>query len=154
MSFDARLIELGIELPAPRPAGGAYSPVVMDGNVAYVSGLIAIEDNQAVYTGVVGEDLDVEDAKRSARVACLRSLGTLSQAAGGLDGVQRILKVMGYVRAAPSFTDLPKVLDGASELLIDIFGEAGRSARSTVGVVALPRGASVEVDMVVRLDRT
>jgi enamine deaminase RidA (YjgF/YER057c/UK114 family) len=146
-----RLSELGLELPLPRPAGGAYSPVVIDQGLAYVSGLIAIEDDQAVYTGVLGQDLDVEDGRRSARIACLRSLGTLAQAIGGLDEVHQIVKVTGYVRAAPTFTDLPKVLDGASTLLIDLFGEAGRSARSTVGVAALPRGASVEVEMVVRL---
>jgi enamine deaminase RidA (YjgF/YER057c/UK114 family) len=146
-----RLGELGLELPQPRPAGGAYSPVVIDRGLAYVSGLIAIEDDRAVYTGILGQGLDIEDGQKSARVACLRSLGTLAQAIGGLDQVQRIIKVTGYVRADPSFTDLPKVLDGASILLIDLFGEAGRSARTTVGVAALPRGASVEVDMVVRL---
>jgi enamine deaminase RidA (YjgF/YER057c/UK114 family) len=146
-----RLGELGLELPQPRPAGGAYSPVVIDGGLAYVSGLIAIEDDAAVYTGILGQDLDIEDGQQSARIACLRSLGTLAQAIGGLDHVQRIVKVTGYVRALPTFTDLPKVLDGASTLLIDLFGEAGRSARTTVGVAALPRGASVEVDMIVRL---
>lgn len=151
MSVADRLAELGLELPDPRAPAGAYTPVVVDGDLAYVSGLVAIENGQVAYVGTVGSDLDVAAGRLSARSACLRSLGTLSHSIGGLDRVERVLKVTGYVRAVPSLTDLPAVLDGASELLIEVFGEPGRSARTTVGVVALPRGASVELDMVVRL---
>ena len=154
MSIAERLAELGLELAEPRPAAGAYSPVLIDGDLAYLSGLVAIENGQNAYLGTLGADLDLEAGRRSARSACLRSLGTLSHAIGGLDGVERVLKVTGYVRAVPEFTDLPPVMDGASDLLIEVFGEAGRSARTTVGVTALPRGASVELDMVVRLRRT
>lgn len=148
---ERRLEELGIELPAPRPPAGAYTPVVIDGAVAYTSGLIAIADGEPAFPGRLGAELTVAEGQQSARGACLRSLGTLSVALGGLDRVERILKVTGYVRAVPEFTELPPVLDGASELLIEVFGEAGRSARTTVGVAALPRGASVELDLVVRL---
>jgi enamine deaminase RidA (YjgF/YER057c/UK114 family) len=151
MSISDRLEELGVELPAPRPPAGAYAPVVIDAGVAYVSGLVAIENGEIAYAGVVGADLTVEDGQRSARGACIRSLGALSHALGDLEGIDRILKVVGYVRAVPTFGNLPAVLDGASELLIAVFGESGRSARTTVGVTALPREASVEIDMVVRL---
>lgn len=150
-SIDKRLAELGIELPEPRPPAGAYSPVVISGDLAFTSGLVAFENGVMAYTGQVGADLDVQAGKRSARGACLLSLGTLAKGVGGLDRVEQILKVTGYVRATPDFGDLPAVLDGASELLIEIFGEDGRSARSTVGVAALPKGASVELDLVVKL---
>jgi enamine deaminase RidA (YjgF/YER057c/UK114 family) len=150
-SPSARLAELGIELPSPRPPAGAYSPVVVDGDIAYTSGLVAVEGDQIAYIGQLGATLDVAEGKKSARGAALLSLGTLATNVGGLDRVQQVLKVTGYVRAVPDFGDLPAVMDGASELLIDLFGESGRSARSTVGVAALPRGASVEMDMVVRL---
>ena len=148
---DDRLKALGLELPAPRPPAGAYTPVVIDGDIAYTSGVIAIENNEPASVGQLGAGLTVEDGKQSARGACLRSLGALAVAIGGLERVERVLKVTGYVRSVPEFVDLPPVLDGASELLIEVFGEAGRSARTTVGVAALPRGASVELDMVVRL---
>jgi enamine deaminase RidA (YjgF/YER057c/UK114 family) len=146
-----RLKELHIELPPPRPPAGAYAPVAMDGDVAYISGVVAIENGEIAYPGSLGSDVTVEDGKRSARGACLRSLSALAHAIGDLDRVDHIVKVVGYVRADPTFSNLPAVLDGASELLIDVFGEAGRSARTTVGVAALPRGASVEIEMIVRL---
>lgn len=151
MRVEERLKELGIDLPAPRPPAGAYSPVVIDGGVAYTSGVIAIDGDGPAVPGILGAGVGVEEGRRSARGACLRALGTLSVALDGLDRVERVLKLTGYVRAAPDFTDLPPVLDGASELLIEVFGEAGRGARTTVGVAALPRGASVELDLVVRL---
>ena len=150
-AVEDRLNELGLSLPAPRPPAGAYAPVVIDGSLAYVSGVVAIEEGKIAFPGVVGEDVDLEDAKRSARGACLRSLSALAHAVGDLDRIERIVKVVGFVRSASLFEELPGVLDGASELLIDLFGEPGRSARSTVGVSALPRGASVEIEMIVRL---
>jgi enamine deaminase RidA (YjgF/YER057c/UK114 family) len=150
-AIDERLRELGIELAAPRPPAGAYAPVVTDGGLAYVSGVVAIENGEIAYAGIVGSELSLEDARLSARGACLRSLSALAGAVGDLDRVERIVKVVGFVRADPAFEDLPAVLDGASELLIEVFGEAGRSARSTVGVAALPRKASVEIEMIVRL---
>jgi len=151
MSIADRLKELGLDLPEARPPAGAYAPLVIDADVAYLSGVVAIENGEIAYAGILGADLSVEEGKRSARGACLRSLGALSHALGGLERVDRIVKVVGFVRAVPTFVDLPAVLDGASELLIDVFGEPGRSARTTVGVAALPRGASVEIEMIVRL---
>jgi enamine deaminase RidA (YjgF/YER057c/UK114 family) len=149
--IEDRLRELGLTLPAQRPPAGAYAPVVIDGDLAYVSGVVAIENGEIAHRGIVGDGIDVEEARLSARGACLRSLSALAGALGDLDRVARIVKVVGFVRAVPSFGDLPTVLDGASELLIEVLGEAGRSARSTVGVAALPAGASVEIEMIVRL---
>lgn len=150
-AVEDRLEGLGLTLPEPRPPAGLYSPVVVDGDLAFTSGLVAIENDAIAYVGTLGADLTIEEGQRSARGACLLALGTLGQAIGGLDRVERVLKLMGYVRSLPEFGDLPPVLDGASEVLIQAFGEAGRSARSTVGVAALPKGASVELDLIVRL---
>ncbi len=145
-----RLAKAGIELPEPRPPAGLYTPVVVDGTLAFTSGLVAVKDGAIDYVGQLGADLTVEEGQASARGACLLTLGTLDTMVG-LERVERVLKLTGYVRATPDFGDLPPVLDGASGLLIEVFGEAGRSARTTVGVAALPKGASVELDLVVRL---
>lgn len=148
--FRDRLAEAGIELPQPRPPAGLYTPVLVDGTLAFTSGLVAVDDDGIAYVGQLGNDLTVEEGQLSARGACLLTLGTLDHFIG-LDRVERVLKLTGFVRSTPDFGDLPPVLDGASQLLIDVFGEAGRSARTTVGVAALPKGASVEIDLVVRL---
>lgn len=145
-----RLAKAGIELPQPRPPAGLYTPVIVDGTLAFTSGLVAVNETGIAYVGQLGNDLTVEEGQLSARGACLLTLGTLDQFVG-LDRIERVLKLTGYVRATPDFGDLPPVLDGASQLLIDVLGEAGRSARTTVGVAALPKGASVELDLVVRL---
>jgi enamine deaminase RidA (YjgF/YER057c/UK114 family) len=150
-TIEERLAAKGIQLPEPRPPAGTYTPVVIDGDIAYTSGLVAVENGEIVYKGRLGEDLSLEDGQKSARGACLLTLGTLSKYLGGLDRIERVLKTVGYVRATPDYETLPATMDGASELLVEVFGEAGRSARTTVGVAALPFRASVELDMVVRL---
>lgn len=146
-----RIQALGLVLPEPIPPAGAYSPVVVDGDLAFTSGLVAVGPNGIEHAGRLGEGVGLEDGQRAARSACLLTLGTLAAAIGGLERVARVLKLTGYVRCAPHFDRLPAVLDGASNLLIELFDEAGRAARSTVGVAALPFGASVELDTVVRL---
>lgn len=149
--IEERCEELGIKLPEALPAGGVYEPVLVDGDHAHVSGILGVQDMQLAYPGRLGDDLSVEDGKASARQACLQGLGTLGSFLGTLDRVEQVVKVTGYVRATPDFAQVPGVMDGASELLVEIFGDAGRSARSSVGVAALPFGASVEVEMAVRL---
>jgi enamine deaminase RidA (YjgF/YER057c/UK114 family) len=153
MSWEKRIADLGIQIPDPLPSGGLYTPVVIDGAVGYTSGIVAIETNpmRLAYPGVVGEDLSIEEGQASARGAIISTLANLRGALGDLDRIERFLKVTGFVRAAPGFKELPKVLDGASQLLIDIFGDDLRTARTTVGVIALPGGASVELDTVLRL---
>jgi enamine deaminase RidA (YjgF/YER057c/UK114 family) len=153
MSWEKRIAELGVQIPDPLPSGGLYTPVVVDGAIAYTSGIVAIETNpmRLAYPGVVGEELSIEEGQASARGAMISTLANLRGALGDLDRIERFLKVTGFVRAAAGFKDLPKVLDGASQLLIDIFGDDLRTARTTVGVIALPGGASVELDTVLRL---
>jgi enamine deaminase RidA (YjgF/YER057c/UK114 family) len=152
--WEKRIADLGIQIPGPLPAGGLYTPVVVDGDVAYTSGIVAIDPGPPIslaYPGCVGADLALEDAQKSARGAMMSTLANLRGTLGDLNRIQRFLKVTGFVRAASDFKELPKVLDGASQLLVDIFGEDLKSARTTVGVAALPGGASVELDTVVRL---
>lgn len=145
MSVTAKLQELGIALP-PTPAPvGAYVPVVVTGNLAFVSGQIARKDGHILHRGRVGETVSAEQGAAAAREATLAALAAM-QAEGLLDRIVRVVKVTGYVASAPGFADQPKVVNGASDLLVQILGEAGRHARASVGVAALPLGASVEVE--------
>lgn len=148
-----RLADLGVELPDPLPPGGLYSSVVVDGVYAFTSGIVAVEGPplRLAYAGCLGDDLSVEDGQLSARGALLSTLGNLAGALGGLDRIQRFLKMTGYVRATPDFQKTPTVMDGAAQLLADVFGTELLPARTAVGVSALPSGASVEIDTIVRL---
>lgn len=143
----------GITLPDALPTGGVYEAVLIDRDIAHQSGILGVdvENMKLAYPGRLGDDLTLEAGRASARQACLQGLGTLRSFLGTLDRVEQVVKVTGFVRATPDFPDLPGVMDGASELLVEVFGDAGRSARSSVGVAALPFGASVEVEMSVRL---
>jgi enamine deaminase RidA (YjgF/YER057c/UK114 family) len=149
--WERRIEELGVRLTDPLPAGGLYTSVVVVGDLAFTSGTVAVEGPpfKLAFPGCLGDDLDVEAGQQSARQAFISLLSNLRGALGSLDGVDRFVKLTGYVRAVPSFHQTPKVMDGASQLLIDIFGQP--CARSAVGVAALPGGASVENDSVVRL---
>ena len=153
MSWEARIKELGIEVPEPLPAGGLYTAVVIDGDIAYTSGIVAVEGPplRLAHPGCLGDDLSIEDGRLSAAGAVRSTLGNLRGALGSLDRIARFVKLMGFVRATPDFQATPKVMDGASELLRDIFGEDLLPARSAVGVSALPGGASVEIDTIVKL---
>lgn len=154
MNWEQRITELGLIIPDPLPAGGLYSSVVFDGDLAYTAGTVAVEGPplKLAYAGTVGGDLSVDDAKLSARGAMLSTLGNLRGALGGsLDRVERFVRIVGYVRATPDFAGPPAVMDGASELLRDIFGAELLPSRTAIGVAALPGGASVEVDAVVRI---
>jgi len=152
MSFDARIEELGLKLPnAPSP-GGTYSPVVVVGNIAYCSGHgpIRAEDNQMI-VGKVGVDLTEQDANHAARVTGLTILATLKQELGSLDRIERLVKVLGMVNAVPDFTQQPQVINGFSDLMVEIFGEAGRAARSAVGMGSLPGNIPVEIEVILKL---
>lgn len=152
--WEARVAEAGVELRDPLPAGGLYSPVVVDGSIAYTSGVVAVEGPplRLAHGGRLGDDLSLEEGQRSAAGAMVSTLSNLRGVLGSLDRVERFLKVTGFVRVAPDFADMPKVMDGASELLVKIFGEELAPARSAVGVTSLPGGASVEIDAVVKLE--
>ena len=148
--IEARLQELGIALPALPAPGGNYVAAKTVGRIVYLSGVISIE-NDEVMAGTVGGDRTVEQGYAAARLCVLRQLAVLQHHLGSLDAVKSILGVNGYVNAVPGFTDSPKVINGASDLLIEVFGGAGRHVRAAIGVSALPRNALVEVQMTVEV---
>ena len=150
MTIDERLTQLGIQLPKAAAPVASYVPVVTVGQMAYVSGQLPFIDGELV-TGRLGEDVDLELGMRAARACGLMILAQLKAALGSLDKVERIVKLGGFVNSAGSFTDQPKVVNGCSDLMVDVFGEAGKHARSAVGVPVLPLGAAVEIDAVVAL---
>jgi enamine deaminase RidA (YjgF/YER057c/UK114 family) len=146
-----RMQELGLELPqVPRPAA-SYVPAVRTGNLVFTAGQVSFEDGEIHVTGKVGDAVSLEEAQHAARLCALNALAAAASEAGGLDRISRIIKVVGYVASAPGFNGQPQVVNGASDLLGEIFGENGHHARSAVGVVELPLGVPVEVEMIVEL---
>ncbi len=145
-----KLADLGIVLPAAATPSFQYVPVTMHERLAFVSGQLPRRGDSLV-TGKVGVDVDLEQAREAARLCILQGLACLNQALGSLDRVEKILKVTGFVASGSGFNQQPKVIDAASELLVDLFGEAGRHARSAIGVAELPRNASVEIELIVAL---
>jgi enamine deaminase RidA (YjgF/YER057c/UK114 family) len=142
-----RLAELGLVLPPPPKPAGTYRPVVVDGGHAWVSGQIPVVDGQMLHQGLVGRDVDVPQAKEAAERATLQALSALAAELGSLDRVRRIVRVGVYVAASGDFVRHSEVGNGATELLIRIFGEDGRPARVSMGVASLPLGAPVEVEI-------
>jgi enamine deaminase RidA (YjgF/YER057c/UK114 family) len=150
MSTSERLRELGLELPpVPSPAG-AYVPAVRAGSLVFTAGQVPLVDGKLTGAGKVGADLDIQAAAGLARTCALNALAAV-HALVGIDSVRRVVKVTGFVASAPGFHRQPAVVDGASGLLGEVFGEAGRHARSAVGVAELPLDAPVEVEIVVEV---
>ncbi len=149
MSIDQRLEELEITLPEPAAPVASYVPTVEHGGLLHVSGQISFREDGSLITGRLGESLDVDAGIAAARRCGVMLLAQLKAALGSLDRVERVVKLGVFVNSAPSFTDQPKVANGASELMQQVFGEPGRHARSAVGVTALPLGVAVEVDAIV-----
>ena len=149
MSIAERLAELGIELPTVAPPAGAYVPAVITGNLVYTAGQLPFVDGVLPQTGKLGDAVDPDVAKGYARTAALNALAAVESAIGSLDRVTRVVKVVGFVASDPSFTGQPGVINGASEVLGEIFGEAGKHARSAVGVAVLPLDSPVEVELIV-----
>jgi enamine deaminase RidA (YjgF/YER057c/UK114 family) len=143
----ARLAELGLTLPAVAPPLASYVPAVRTGNHVYVSGQVPIADGKLLATGKVGAEVTPEEANQLARRCALNAIAALD-ALVGLDAVVKIVKVVGFVASAEGFTGQPGVINGASELFAEVFGETGRHARSAVGVSELPLGAPVEVELI------
>ncbi len=144
----AKLAELGLTLPEAAAPVAAYVPVVIAGGLAHVSGQLPFVEGRLV-RGRLGDDVSLEEGYAAARACGLMLIAQLKAALGSLDRVERIVKLGGFVNSAFDFTDQPKVVNGASELMVALFGEAGKHARSAVGVPALPLGAAVEVDAIV-----
>ena len=149
MSIDQRLAELGIILPQPAAPVAAYVPAVEHGGLLHISGQISFAEDGNLIVGRLGEDMNLERGTEAARRCGIMLLAQINAALGSLDRVERIVKLGGFVNSAPSFTDQPKVANGASELMQQVFGEMGRHARSAVGVAVLPLGVAVEVDAIV-----
>jgi enamine deaminase RidA (YjgF/YER057c/UK114 family) len=148
-SPEARLDELGVELPqAPAPAG-AYVPATRAGNLVFTAGQLPLEGGELNLQGKVGDTIGVDRAHEAARLCALNALAAAATQTGGLAGISRIVKVTGFVASAPGFNGQPQVLNGASEFLGEVFGEEGLHARSAVGVAELPMDAPVEVELVV-----
>lgn len=146
-----RLDELGIELPTPARPLAAYVAAVHAGEWVYVSGQLPLSEGKLVYAGLVGSDIDAEAGYAAARLCCLNALAALKDVLGDLDRIERIVKVTGFVASAPGFIEQPKVVNGASELLVQVFGDAGKHARAAVGVAVLPLNAPVEVELIAKV---
>lgn len=143
-----RLADLGLHLPEPAKPAFDYVPVSRDGHVLYVAGQLPKEDGEVRITGRCGDDVDLETASRAARICTLQGMACAAEAAGGLDNLAGVLRATGYVASTPDFHDQPTVLDAASRVLREVFGEAGTHARSAVGVISLPRRAPVEIEFI------
>ena len=152
MSAEAKLQELGIELPPPAPKGGVYATVVIDGSRAYLSGHGPFQADGSFITGRVGEDLDLEQAQLAARQVGLSLLASIQAELGSLDRVKRVIKTLAFVNSTLDFTQQPQVINGFSELFRDVFGDAGVGARSAIGTSVLPGNIPVEIEVILKVD--
>ncbi len=151
MTADDRLRELGLELPTPPAPMATYSTAVRHGDLLYVSGTGPLRPDGTYVQGRLGETMDLAAGQAAARLAALAMLATVKKHAGSLDAVVRVVKVLGFVRCTPDFGDHPKVMNGFSDLMVQVFGEAGLGARSALGASALPVGIAVEVEAIFAL---
>lgn len=151
-AIDARLAELGIELPGAAAPAANYVPVVQSGSMLFVSGQIPMENGELKFLGKIGQDVDVDHGVAAARLCGLNIIAQVKAACGGdLDRVVRVVKLGGFVNSTDDFTNQPEVINGASDLMVEVFGDKGRHARAAVSAVALPRNVSVEVEAVVEI---
>jgi enamine deaminase RidA (YjgF/YER057c/UK114 family) len=151
--IDEKLVSLGIKLSDPLPPVGSYVPTVIAGNLIFVSGQIPVEPGsnpiQVKYKGKVGRDISLEDGQAAAILCTINALSQLKGTLNSLDRIKKFVKVSGYVNCDPSFTDHPKVINGASDFLVQLFGEKGKHTRVSVGASSLPFDSSVEIDFIV-----
>ena len=150
MKADQKLSELGYTLPELPAPGGNYLPAKIVGNLVFLSGVIST-DEHGVMTGIIGQDRSIEEGYAAARRCALTQLAVLRQTIGTLDRIKQVVSLNGYVNTVSSFPDSPKVINGASDLLVEVFGEVGRHVRAALGVAALPRNAMVEIQMTVEI---
>ncbi|MFM8659529.1 MAG: RidA family protein [Candidatus Nitrosotenuis sp.] len=147
--IEDRLKQLGITLPTPPKPAGSYIPVVITGNLAFVSGQIPMHDGKVLYTGKVPSEKSIEDAQAAAKICAINLLAQLKANLGNLDRITKIVRVSGFVNCTPEFTEQPKIINAASDLFFEIFGEKGKHSRIAVGVTSLPLGSTVEIDTTV-----
>ena len=151
MSIELKLQELGLTLPEPAKPVAAYVPAVQVSGTVYTSGQIPLVKGEVKYKGKLGQEFTVEEGYEAAKICALNCLAAAKGVIGNLDRIEKVIKVVGFVNSAPGFTDQPKVVNGASELLGKVFGPAGEHARSAVGVAELPLGVAVEVEMIFQI---
>ncbi|HIE46256.1 MAG: RidA family protein [Nitrosopumilus sp.] len=148
--IEERLEELGIILPKPPTPAGSYVPVIRTGNLLFISGQIPMEDGKVVFTGKVSDD-NLEEAQKSARMCAINILAQIKRETGDLDKIFRIVRLSGFVNSSQEFTQHPKVINAASDLIFEIFGEKGKHSRIAVGVTSLPLGSMTEIDAIVEI---
>lgn len=149
--IERALADKGVTLPTPAAPAGSYVPVVKSGNLLYVAGQLPIGPDGLQYVGRLGENISIEDAQVAARMCALNILAQVKAATGSLDAIVRVVKLGGFVNSTADFGDHPKVINGASDFLVDLLGDKGRHARAAVGVANLPFGASVEIEAVIEV---
>jgi enamine deaminase RidA (YjgF/YER057c/UK114 family) len=149
---ESKLSTLGIELPdSPKPVA-AYIPAKQSGKLVFTAGQLPMVNGELISIGLLGNDVEIEEANKAARICTLNALAAIKGVIGDLDRIKQIIRVVGYVASVPTFTQQPAVVNGASELLLEIFGENGKHARSAVGMAVLPLNASVEIELTVEVE--
>jgi enamine deaminase RidA (YjgF/YER057c/UK114 family) len=152
VKIESRLIELKLVLPeTPKPVA-AYIPAKQTGNLVFTAGQLPMLNGELISRGLLGQDVEIDEANKAARICTLNALAAIKGVIGDLDRIKQIVRVVGYVASVPTFTQQPAVVNGASELLLEIFGENGKHARSAVGMAVLPLNASVEIELTVEIE--
>jgi enamine deaminase RidA (YjgF/YER057c/UK114 family) len=151
-NIESRIKEIGFSLPeAPKPVA-AYIPAKQTGNLVFTAGQLPMVSGELISKGLLGQDVEIDEANKAARICTLNALAAIKGVIGDLDRIKQIVRVVGYVASVPTFTQQPAVVNGASELLLEIFGENGKHARSAVGMAVLPLNASVEIELTVEIE--
>jgi enamine deaminase RidA (YjgF/YER057c/UK114 family) len=151
-NIESRIKEIGFSLPeAPKPVA-AYIPAKQTGKLVFTAGQLPMVNGELISKGLLGQDVEIEEANKAARICTLNALAAIKGVIGDLDRIKQIVRVVGYVASVPTFTQQPAVVNGASELLLEIFGENGKHARSAVGMAVLPLNASVEIELTVEVE--
>ena len=149
---ESRLRELGIQLSEPPKPVASYIPAKQTGNLVFTAGQLPMVNGELISSGLLGKDVEIEEAHNAARICTLNALAAIKSVIGDLDRIKQIVRVVGYVASVPTFIQQPAVVNGASELLLEIFGENGKHARSAVGIAVLPLNASVEIELTVEIE--
>ena len=150
--FESRINELKLSLPDPPKPVATYIPAKQTGNLVFTAGQLPMVNGELISKGLLGQDVEIDEANKAARICTLNALAAIKGVIGDLDRIKQIVRVVGYVASVPTFTQQPAVVNGASELLLEIFGENGKHARSAVGMAVLPLNASVEIELTVEVE--